>query len=81
MMTKKNAYTTTQKVLKVKGLAWAGFKAEHEYQLSAVNGKAYEPTTLQEAERLAGDFQRLDSATVVTITKEVKETQTFQKLK
>jgi hypothetical protein len=78
MMTKKDTYTTTQKVLKVKGFTWGGFKAEHEYTLKS-SDKA--PTTLLEAKRLAGDFESLDSATVVIITKEIKETTTFQKLK
>ena len=74
----KDAYTITQRVLKVKGFTWGGNEAEHEYRLGIDDT---EPTTLLEAERIAGDFESLDSATVVTVTKEIKETKTFQKLK
>lgn len=80
MRTKRNAYKTTQKVMKVKGLTWGGFKSEHEYPLT-FNDPAAEPKTLLEALRFAGDFQSLDSAFVKTITKEIKETTTFQSLK
>ena len=66
---KTQNYTTQTRILKVSGRIWQGCKCKHEYPIIAETMLA----TLKEARRIAGDFQSLDSARIVTIEKTVCE--------
>jgi hypothetical protein len=65
----ERTFTTKTIELHVKGRIWAGSLCEHVYTLT--NGII--PTTLSEAKKIAGDFEFLSKATLVTTTQEVKE--------
>lgn len=74
----KTNYITEGSSLHVKGRIWQGQKAEHEYPL---NNLGTIPTTLAQAKSMAGDFESLESAKVVTVRREVTETKTTRRLK
>lgn len=75
-MAKKN-YITTDKTLYVEGFLWSGPKGKYHYDLA----EKLIPQNLASAERIAGDFARLTSAKVVTVTKVVEQTTITKKLK
>lgn len=74
---KTETYTTIRRVLRVRGFIWSGGKCEHEYPLN----DSQQPDTLQDAKRIAGDFESLTSATIETVEREVKKTTTRKTLK
>lgn len=67
---KTENYIETHSHLDVIGTLWCGRDAEHSYPLSGLT----HPKTMAEAKRIAGDFSDLETAEVVTVTREVKET-------
>lgn len=69
MSIKKTNYTGVARTLKVEGQTWGGVEGTHEYNLR--DNPA--PTTMKEALYIAGDFQSLTKATIVTISKKVSE--------
>lgn len=71
-------YNTKSITLHVEGWIWQGQKCRHRYPIPE---RQEVPTTLDEARRIAGDFESLTKAKVVTTFREIKETVTTQQLK
>lgn len=72
----RSSYTKRDMQLQVTGQLWGGIHASHSYQLSEKP-----PATLDEARKIAGDFQNLDSAIVVTTITNVDEVVVHNQLK
>lgn len=72
------------KTLNVKGFTWGGQEATYSYDLSKAYhrrpGLVNPPTTLDEAKKIAGDFESLTSASVVTVKTTLIENTTVKKL-
>ncbi len=66
---KTNKYTTTETVLRVVGHLWGGGQCDHEYSLR----DRPEPKTLAEAKRIAGDFESLSKAVVISTKRTITE--------
>ena len=75
-MNRTRKYETGNSVLRVTGIAWQGFRAKHEYSIPF----AFQLVTMADAKKLAGDFQSLERAEIVTTRKEVKETVTTKRI-
>ena len=58
--------------LEVEGYTWSGYKCKRYYSVNAANP----PQTLRDAKQIAGDFESLTSANVITV-----ETVTTRKIK
>lgn len=69
----RDRYSTTTKQLLVVGRMWGGGKGSHTYDVS-LRAVMDIPTTLRGANLLAGDFESLESATLVTTEREIDET-------
>ncbi len=62
-------YTEIVKTLLVSGTLWSGHEGETHYAIL----NETEPQTFDEVRKLAGDFQDVNRASVVTVTKRVEE--------
>lgn len=71
----RDSYRTTLKQLFVVGHMWGGGKGSHTYDVS-LRADMDTPTTLRAAKLIAGDFESLESATLVTTVREIEETVT-----
>lgn len=77
-------YRTNRSVLRVTGLLWSGPKTSSEYPLHVIGQPKLEgvpPRNLAEARLIAGDFESLTSAKLVTTIYDVAETVITKKLK
>ena len=69
-------YIETTRQLHVTGYLWGGGKGLYNYTV-----KDPAPTTLIEANKIAGDFESLITAKIITIHREVTETVMTKHLK
>ena len=79
----KTHQTIVIKTLHVTGRLWSGHKCKHDYPLHVIGQpelEGVEPRNLAEAKRIAGDFAELESARLVTVTREVTETTCSRKI-
>ena len=67
----------TTRTLMVEGRTWSGAEGTHEYPLK----EGQDPTTLAEAKQIAGDFEFLTHAKVVTTQVWHSEKRSYKTLK
>jgi len=70
----RQTYGTLTCELEVEGTLWGTGKVKHVYDMA---GKQI-PANLKEAKKIAGDFESLDRATLITTAKKIKATTTIQ---
>lgn len=63
--------TTTYRILNIDGRLWCGARSQVEYLIA---DDTPSPKTPSEVKRIAGDFEYVDRAYVMTITRKVEET-------
>lgn len=76
MKVKTDKRSTTSTHLHVKGILWCGKKSSYDYPLDNNDPSRRVPNTMEQARRIAGDFQSLDSAEVVVTESEITTTRT-----